>query len=474
MSTPPPSDASRRPAHGPPAGAVTSKEPVSEAAIARQLASLSWPIIGLNMLNVLALAVDTAMCGRLENAEQALTALGFATQLIFLLMVAMMGLVVGTVATVARSHGAGMPDRVQHTLEQSAQLTVVLGLVVAVLGNLFAPGFVRVMGGSEPVVELAVEYLRPMLWATALPYVNVLFGAALRGVGNTKLAFLIALLINGLNALFNYGFILGNLGFPALGLAGAAWGTILAYAIGVTTMVTLLVRGAEPAIRLQLRLRRPDLPLIRQLVLIGWPAALDMVVLNAAFLSIVGMLGRIDEVAVAAHGIGLRIQALAFVPGMSIAQATGALVGQALGAKLPERARTVLRASLGLNLGIMTSLTALLIGFDHEILGIFEVDPDGLLGRHALEWMHLLGYGMPIAGAHIAFVGLLQGAGATMVSLRINGFVTALQIPASWLLGFPLGLGAWGVWAAFPLAFVIKVVLSYRAYRAGTWARTGT
>ncbi|MEY3011640.1 MAG: hypothetical protein RIT45_375 [Pseudomonadota bacterium] len=461
------------PAARPPQGAVTSAEPVSEAAIARQLASLSWPIIGLNVLNVLALAVDTAMCGRLENAEVSLTALGFATQLIFLLMVAMMGLVVGTVATVARAHGAGLRDRVEHTLQQSMQLAVGLGLAVAVLGNLFAPSFVRLMGGSEPVVALAVEYLEPMLWATALPYLNVLFGAVLRGVGNTKLAFLTALLINGLNAIFNYGFILGGFGLPAMGLAGAAWGTVLAYAIGVSVMIALLSRGAEPALRLRLRLARPDGPLVRQLLMIGWPAALDMVVLNAAFLSIVGMLGRIDEVAVAAHGIGLRIQALAFVPGMSISQATGALVGQALGAKLPERARTVLRASLGLNLGIMTSLTALLIGFDHEILAIFEVDPDGTLGRHALEWMHLLGFGMPIAGAHIAYVGLLQGAGATMTSLRINGLVTALQIPASWLLGFPLGLGAWGVWAAFPLSFLIKVALSYRAYRSGVWARTG-
>lgn len=455
-------------------GAVTSKEPVSEATIARQLASLSWPIIGLNVLNVLALAVDTAMCGRLDNAETALTALGFATQLVFLLMVAMIGLTVGTVATVARAHGAGLSERVEHTLQQSAQLAVALGLGVAVVGNLLAPTFVRGMGGSEPVVELATQYLRPMLAATALPYLNVLFGAVLRGVGNTKLAFLIALLINGLNAIFNYGFILGHFGLPAMGLAGAAWGTVLAYAIGVATMIVMLRRGAEPALRLRLRPARPDRPLIRQLLMIGWPAALDMVVLNAAFLSIVGMLGHIDEVAVAAHGIGLRIQALAFVPGMSISQATGALVGQALGAHLPERARMVLRASMGLNLAIMTSLTAVLIGFDREMLGIFEVDPDGLLGRHALEWMHLLGYGMPIAGAHIAFVGLLQGAGATMVSLRINGLVTALQIPASWLLGFPLGLGAWGVWAAFPLSFLLKVVLSYRAYRAGEWARTGT
>ncbi len=446
-------------------------EPTPTWPVAKQLASLSWPIIGINVLNVLALAVDTAMCGRLPNAEVALTALGFATQLVFLLMVAMIGLTVGTVATVARAHGAGDPGRVEHTLQQSMQLTVLLGLGIAVLGNLFAASFVRVMGGSEPVVEAAVMYLRPMLFATALPYLNILFGAVLRGVGNTRIAFLVALLINCLNAIFNYGLILGNFGLPAMGIAGAAWGTVAAYAIGVTAMVLLLRRGIEPAIQMRLRPTRIDRVLAAQLLRIGWPAALDMVVLNAAFLSIVGMLGRIDEVAVAAHGIGLRIQALAFVPGLSVSQATGAMVGQALGARNPERARAVMRASLALCLAMMTVLTLIIIGFDHQILGIFKVDPESQLGRHALTWMHLLGWGMPIAGAHIAYVGLLQGAGATMTSLRINGIVTAIQIPLSYVLGFTLGLGVFGVWAAFPASFVLKVLLSSRAVRKGAWAK---
>lgn len=445
----------------------------SQRVVLRQLADLAWPIIGLNVLNVLALAVDTAMCGRLANSDNALIALGFATQFVFLLMVAMMGLTVGTVATVARAHGARQPDRVAHAMQQSAQLAIVLGLVVGALGNLVAAPFIRMMGGSEPVVELATEYLRPLLAASSLPYLNILLGAVLRGVGNTRLAFLVALLINGLNAVFNYALILGGFGIPAMGLAGAAWGTVLAYAIGVAVMITLLLRGAEPAIELRLRPVRPDRVLVAQLLRIGWPAALDMVVINAAFLSIVGMLGRMDEVAVAAHGVGLRIQALAFVPGLSISQATGAMVGQALGAKNPDRARQVMRASILLCLSVMSTLGLLLFVFDETILGVFKVDAAAKLGGYALMWMHLLGAGMPIAGVHISLVGLLQGAGATLTSLRINVLVTALQIPASWLLGFGLALGPFGVWIAFPVSFVLKVVMSWRAVQQGAWAKTG-
>lgn len=446
----------------------------SQTTTTRRLASLSWPLIGLNVLNVLALAVDTAMCGRLDGAEQVLTALGFATQLVFLLMVAMIGLTVGTVATIARAHGAQDHVRVEHTLAQSTQLTIALGILIGVVGQFAAGPFVSAMGGSDEVRAIAVSYLRPLLAGTTLPYLSILFAAALRGVGNTRLAFAVALVINGLNAFFNYGLILGNLGMPALGLQGAAYGTVLAYLCGVVLMVGLLVRGYVPTLRLKLKFRSVDGPMASELFRVGWPAAFDMVVLNAAFLSIVGMLGRIDELAVAAHGIGLRVQALAFVPGMSVSQATGALVGQALGAKDLPQARRVLRASVRLCMAIMTTLGGLIILTGPILVVVFDVEPTSVLGQFSLDWMQLLGLGMPVVGFYIAYVGMLQGAGATRISLRINLMTTlGFQIPASYILGFPLGLGAWGVWAGFPLGFLFKATLAHRAYKRGDWVQAG-
>ncbi len=462
-------DVSPSPDTPPAPKATAQRSPDSQRAVIRQLATLSWPIIGLNLMNVLALAVDTAFCGRLPDATTALTALGYSTQLLFLLLVGMMGLTVGTVAVVARAHGAKDRERVDHALQQGAQLSVLLGLLAAVVGNLIAAPFVRVLGGSEPVVECATAYLRPMLLATALPYLNILLGAVLRGVGNTRLAFQIALLINGLNALFNYVLVLGRFGAPSLGVEGAAYGTILAYAIGVAAMVIALRSGREPALTLHLRPVPLDRPMVGQLLRIGWPAAADMVLVNAAFLSIVGMLGSIDQIAVAAHGVGLRVQALAFVPGMAIAQATAALTGQALGARTPERVRLVARAGVLLCLSVMSVLALILFAFDAHILAIFEIDPAGPLGQYALMWMHELGAAMPVAGVHTALVGVLQGAGATMVPLRINILATTLQVPASWLLGIWMGWGPFGVWMAFPLSFLLRTALSARAVARHKW-----
>lgn len=438
------------------------------------LLRLALPVVGLNVLQVLSLAVDTAMVGRLPGADAALTGMGFATQLAFLLMVAMMGVTVGSVAFVARAHGAGDADRVDHVVAQSATVAVLLGLLVAVVGNALAVPLLRLLGADETGMAAGLSYLRPTLLFAAANYLNILLAAVLRGVGNTRLPFFVAIGSNALNVGLNWLLILGNLGMPALGLTGAAIGTGVSQLAAVVVLTVLLARGAEPALHVRPRLAPLDLAHVRDLLRIGAPAAADMLVLNAGFLTIVGLLGRLDPLAVAAHGLGLRVQALAFVPGMGISQAIGALVGQALGAEDVGRARAVLARGMGLCVAVMSGLGLLIIAGRARIVSVFDVDPTSALGGYAQEWMQLLGWGMPVFGVYIAIVGLLQGSGATRTSLRINLVMTLLlQVPLSWVLGFPAGWGTFGVWAALPLAFLGKAVWASGMVWEGSWAKTG-
>ena len=448
--------------------------PENQAPIWRRLAALAAPIIGLNVLAVFTLAVDTAMCGHLPNADIALTALGFSTQVVFLLLVAMIGLTVGTVALISRAHGAGDADRVNHVLQQSTQLTMLLGVIIAIGGNLVAPWILRSLGASGPALEAGLDYLRPLLGGTVFYYLNVLYAASLRGVGNTRLPFFVALVYNVLNIALNYGFILGGWGFPALGVFGAAIGTVLSQACGVLLMVTLLRRGVVPKVRVLLKPAPIDRKLAKELWQVGAPAAADMVILNAGFLAVVGLVGRFDQLAVAAHGLGIRIQALAFVPGLAVAQAAGAMIGNALGAQDTHEARRLVRASVIGCASLMSVLgISILLAVDSLII-LFEVDPASSIGGYARDWIRILGWGMPVVGVWIGLVGMLQGSGATGTALRINMWSTlGVQIPLCWLLGYPLGLGCFGVWVAFPMAFVVKAWLGIREYRKGTWARPG-
>lgn len=442
--------------------------------ISRQLFSLSAPVIGLNVLNVLMLAVDSALCGRLPDGDAALSALGFATQVVFVLMVAMLGLLVGTVALVARAHGGRAIERVNELLVQATQLTVLVGIGVGIAGVLLAEPLLRTLGASDEVASLGADYLRPLMAGTPFFYLTLLYAGIFRGVGNTRIPFLCALGANVINAVLNYGLVLGNLGMPQLGVVGSAIGTNIAQLANAVAMIALLRSGRIAGMRLTLRPRPIDRKLAVELYRVGWPAAADLLILNAGFLTAIGMLGRIDEITVAAHGVGLRVQSLAFVPGLGVAQATSALIGQALGAADAERARRVARASMALCFAMMSILAIAIVIAAYPLVAIFDVEAGTPLERYSVEWMLILGLGMLPGGFSIALVGVLQGAGATRTTLRITTWMTlAVQIPVAAGLGLGLGLDAVGVWLSFPISFLARALALYAAYRTGRWAVTG-
>ncbi|MCP4502640.1 MAG: MATE family efflux transporter [Deltaproteobacteria bacterium] len=300
----------------------------------------------------------------------------------------------------------------------------------------------------------------------------ILLAAVLRGVGNTRIAFFIALLTNGLNVVINSLLIHGTLGFPALGVQGAAFGTVISQGIGTLVYIAIIKCGtiAGVVLPLPLPLAPPavDREIVGTLLRIGTPAALDMMVLNAALVSMVSMFGRIDPMAVAAHGIGLRIQGLAFLPGFSISQAIGALVGQALGAKNEKEADEVVRAGKWMASALMTSVAIVLFVFAGPIVGIFDVQPGSSLDEYAQMWMRVLSTGMPFVGYYFAIFGVLQGAGATKTSLHINANTTLFfLIPLSVFFAFVLDWGAFGVWLAFPLSYLPKSGLGWWKVRQG-------
>jgi len=233
-------------------------------------------------------------------------------------------------------------------------------------------------------------------------------------------------------------------------------------------------RGSVPDLFLPIAVRKIDRPLAGELFRIGWPAGVDMLILNVGFLTALAFLGRIDQVTVAAHGLGLRVQSLAFVPGLSIAQATGAMIGQSLGAGNVPRAKEIVRASQALCFAIMTALAVIIWIAAHPVFSIFTEKRGGPFEDYTVEWMRMLGYAMLPSAVNISFLGLFQGSGATMTSLRINVMSTlAIQVPLSYVLGFTAGLGAFGVWLSFPIALAAKAGFQYIAYRQGKWAVTG-
>jgi putative MATE family efflux protein len=261
---------------------------------------------------------------------------------------------------------------------------------------------------------------------------------------------------------------------PALGVTGSALGTVIAQMTGVIALVWILRSGRVPNLKLPLQFRRVDRGLAVELFRIGWPAALDMLILNVGFFAALSMIAYIDEVAVAAHGLGLRVQGLAFVPGLGVGQATGAMIGQALGASDVPRAREIARASMRLCMTIMIVLALVIVATAHPLELVFKVRPGTSLEGYFIDWLWILGAAMPPAAINIALIGVLQGAGATRTSLRINFWSTlAIQVPVAIILAFGFGLDEIGVWLSFPIGFFAKAAFNYVELKRERWAVTG-
>ena len=449
--------------------------PDSQASIVRELVRFAAPNVGIFLMEIAMLAVGLAVCGRLPDATHALAAMATATQIGFLLMVLMFALMTGAVALVSRAHGAKDTARVNHVLHQATMLAAILGLVVAALGAVLAAPLLRALGTSPDVVANGVRYLRPFMLSIPACYLTVLYMSVLRGVGNTRLPFLAMLLANVVNLVLVTGLALGRFGMPALGIAGAGYAAIGAQVVAAATMFVATRRFAIAGLRPTLRPVKLDRAVVGELFHVGWPVVIDALLMNLTLFLALGMLSHLDEAAVAAHGIGLRVQGIALAPGQAIAQATGALVGIALGAGDVARARQIARASM-LVCGSLMTLLALAIGLGAQsiLATMFDVARGTSVSTYAVQWMRLMAAFMLPGGIMFAVVGVLQGAGATRVVLRIN-YATAfgLQIPLALILGFALGLGPIGIWTSIVAQFAVRGLLSYLAYRGGQWAVTG-
>jgi putative MATE family efflux protein len=440
----------------------------------RRVLRLALPVVALNVLGVFTLFVDTLFVSRLPESEPALIALSFAGQIVFLAQVPMLGLGVGSAVLVSRAFGAGDLARVAELARQSLQLTLLLGALMAALGPAFLPPLLRALGAEETAYDLALAYLVPLVLGVALYFTQLLSFALFRSTGNTAIPLYVGLLVNALNVVLDAVLIFGLLGAPRLGVVGAAYGTLVSQGVGVLLTLWLFSRGALGGAKVPLAPSRIEGAFARDMGRLGAPAALDLFLVNVSFLSMVYFLGRIDALAVAAHGIGQRVQSIAFVPGLGIAQAVGALVGNALGAHDVDEARAVTRAGIVLATGMMGTLGLVLTLARALVASAFNLEPSTPLYEYTLTWITILGASLPLLGVNIGLIGALRGSGATVASFFINVVATLIfQIPLQATFAFALGWGAVGVWLAFPLTYILRIALAVSVYRRGTWARVG-
>ena len=429
---------------------------------------LATPVVAEQMLFVSVMLTDVWLTGHFIKQPSALAAIALMAYAMWFTSSMFEFVCSGATAMVARFTGAGDSEKAQRVAQQSLLAGLVLALFVTVFGLAGASTYVSIMQLEGTAAELGVRYLWIVL--PTLPLVMILrVGiASLRGAGDMITVFWVMAIVNAVNVVVSCALVIGVGPIPAMGWEGIAIGTAAAHVVGGSLVFSVLLIG-KSGLRYRWERPRLDRDIIRRLLRIGIPGGLDtlaVILCHHWFLSIINNLGDVEA---GAHGLAVRIESLAFMPGAGFAMAAMTMAGQFLGARDPHRAgRSVLMACL-IGGTVMTSMGAVFFFAGDHLVALF-IDPTQIeTSKLTVQLLRIVAWAMLPLSLLMILSGALRGAGDTRwpLAFTLIGFV-GIRIPLAYYLAWHLELGAVGAWYAMLFECHLRCgMVLYRFFHGG-------
>ena len=425
----------------------------------RPMLSLALPVIAAEVGWVTMQIVDIGMVGQL--GPEAIGAVGVGSALFLTLAVVGIGLLLGLDPLIAQAFGAQRFTEcriwARHGLVLAVGLTLPLTLVAWILERV-----VSTWGFDLGVVDLIREYLTIVTWSLLPLLVFTVLRRYLQSVGIVKPIMFTLLTANIANAIANWLFVFGNWGFPELGVEGAAWATCVSrsYMCGSLAFSVWRVRNrfndngsaADPAVP------RFDFGRLRQLIQLGWPAAVQMTLEVGVFAVVTALAGRLEPHLLAAHQIVLNIVSLTFMVTYGISAAGAVRVGHAVGRQEPAAARYSGWLALAIGAGFMCVAAGVFLAIPRLILRSFTADV-GVI-ETGVTLLAVAAVFQLFDGVQAVATGVLRGLGDTWTPMLCN-------LAGHWMIGLPVGYGlcfwlGWGVvglWVGFSAGLIFVGLL---------------
>ncbi|WP_189708793.1 MATE family efflux transporter [Streptomyces anandii] len=426
----------------------------------REIVALAVPAFGALVAEPLFVMADSAIVGHLGTAQ--LAGLGVASALLTTAVSVFVFLAYATTAAVARRVGAGDLQAAIRQGMDGIWLALLLGALVIAAVLPTAPALVDLFGASHTAAPYATTYLR--VSALGIPAMLVVLAATgvLRGLQNTRTPLYVAVGGFVANAALNAGLVYG----AGLGIAGSAWGTVIAQCGMAAVYLTVVVRGA----RRHGAFLRPDTAGIRASAQAGVPLLVRTLSLRAILMIATAVAARLGDADIAAHQIILSLWSLLAFALDAIAIAGQAIIGRYLGAGDASGAREACRRMVEWGLAVGVVLGLLVIVARPAFLPLFTGDPT--VKDTALPALLVVALSQPVCGVVFVLDGVLMGAGdgpylawAMLVTLAVFT-PAALLVPA-------LGGGLTALWGAMTLMMTVRMATLWLRARSGRWLVTG-
>jgi putative MATE family efflux protein len=435
--------------------------------------ALAWPSLVENLLLLVMNMASLMMVGRLGPA--AMAGVGIANQMAMLLQVIFMGLAVGNTALVARAVGAGQHAVARAVARQSLLLGTSLALLMVALCLPAAPSILSLFGADADVVANGTVFLRAIVLTLPLLAAGLVANGTLRGAGDTRTPMWATGAANLANVAVAFPLIFGVGPVPALGLTGAALGLAAGRTLACVLSLLALSRRRHGPLAGALRAPggwRPDVAVLRRLLGIGGPAALEGGSIQAGMLLFSTMVIHLGTAAFAAQQVVFSAASLSMMPGQAFSVAATTLVGQYLGAGDRRSAARAGWQSTAAAAGWMTLAGLGFILLPEPFLRLYTDDPAVIAA--GIAGIRVVGLGQPFQAVAFVLGGALRGAGDTRTTLLVGGAsMWGVRLTCSYVFGIVLGWGLPGIWIGWTADWCVRGVAFLLAFARGRWQRTG-
>lgn len=439
----------------------------SKKALMFSIIALSLPAITEMFFHTMLGVADTIMISQMISKE-ALSAVGFANQIVFTLIFIFSSFNTGAIALISRAYGEKDYVKLEKVAEQNIVINIIIGSIIAVLALLGKNYIFSIYNVTDEVYKNTIIYFNIILIGFIPMFLGFAYSAIMRGSGDTKTPMKISIFANVLNIIGNYVLITGLGPFPEMGIAGAALSTSISRIISLSIYVYIFYfKESKNKLKFKLFI---DPSILKPLWKISLPGAVEQGLMQTSFVVLGIFVSQLDTASEAAFRILIQIESISFMPAVGISIATATLVGKSLGEKNIENASETgyMSTFLGVVWGVIMGLVFILI--PKPLLYAFSTEDVVLVVGMAA--MPFLGINQPALNFMIVMSGALRGAGDTKAVMKITSMrLWLIFIPFSYVFIIKMGSGVVGLWYAEIMSFVLFSYVVYRRFKSKKWAK---
>ena len=442
-----------------------SRRNYTEGPIGRAILILAIPMVLEMMMESVFVVCDIFFVSKL--GPDSIATVGLTESLLAIVYTIAMGLSIGVSATVARRTGEHDAEGASRTAAQGIALGVIVSIVLGIAGAVFAPALLGLMGASPNVIATGSRFTRVMLGGNASILLLFLINGIFRGAGDAQLSMRTLWLANAINILLGPCLIFGLGPFPRLGVTGAAIATTIGRSTGVLFGLSRFF-SRSGRVHLHRRHLSLDPALMLKLVRLSGSGTFQVLIGTASWIGLVRILASFGSTSLAGYTIAIRVVMFALLPSWGLSNAAATMVGQALGARKPERAERAVWIAALYNFCFLGVVGLVFFFGAQPIVHLFTSEP--AVADFATTGLRVIAVGFVLYAYGMVLSQSFNGAGDTWTPTWLGFFCFWMfEIPLAYVLAVHLHLGPLGVFIAIPAAFSAYAIAALVMFRRGGW-----